>query len=411
MRSISLAWRASNQQEIVMDQITPRPVSVNAATIRQLIDHIAEGAAEREFRRILPYDEIALIKQARLGALRLPVSAGGGGASFRALYETVLRLAAADANVAHILRNHFVFVERFVQNPVTPRQHAWQKAVADGALFGLANGELDAKTVGGTPLKVTLQPDGDGFRITGNKFYSTGTLFSEYVLTRVSTQDGRSASAIIPTDRDGVTLVDDWDGVGQRLTGSGSTLFDNVRVEANEVVVDAPDTGYGIAYGSTLAQLYLTTVNAGILRNLLEDAKALVTGRKRNFYFAPDPVPSADPILQQTIGEVSAYAHAAVVLVLAAADALDASDGSRDAAHYASNLAAKAKVVVDSLVLQAGSQLFDVGGASAALRERNLDRHWRNARTLASHNPRSYKARALGQWELHGTPLPAGGFF
>ncbi|MGB8210247.1 MAG: LLM class flavin-dependent oxidoreductase [Mycobacterium sp.] len=36
-----------------------------------------------------------------------------------------------------------------------------------------------------------------------------------------------------------------------------------------------------------------------------------------------------------------------------------------------------------------------------------LDRHWRNARTLASHNPRVYKARILGDWLINGKdPLP-----
>ena len=34
--------------------------------------------------------------------------------------------------------------------------------------------------------------------------------------------------------------------------------------------------------------------------------------------------------------------------------------------------------------------------------ERGLDRHWRNARTLASHNPRVYKARILGDWLING---------
>ena len=52
-----------------------------------------------------------------------------------------------------------------------------------------------------------------------------------------------------------------------------------------------------------------------------------------------------------------------------------------------------------------------VGGASATKRSFNLDRHWRNARTLASHNPGTYKARAIGDHVINGTPLPINGFF
>ena len=55
--------------------------------------------------------------------------------------------------------------------------------------------------------------------------------------------------------------------------------------------------------------------------------------------------------------------------------------------------------------------LFSVGGASATGREANLDRHWRNARTIASHNPAMYKARAIGDLLINEQRLPANGFF
>ena len=66
---------------------------------------------------------------------------------------------------------------------------------------------------------------------------------------------------------------------------------------------------------------------------------------------------------------------------------------------------------MDELTLRSATALFDVGGASAATKGKNLDRHWRNARTLASHNPAVYKAQLVGAYELHGTRLPPLGFF
>ena len=68
-------------------------------------------------------------------------------------------------------------------------------------------------------------------------------------------------------------------------------------------------------------------------------------------------------------------------------------------------------MIVDELSLRSANALFDVGGASAATRRKNLDRHWRNARTLSSHNPASYKAQAIGGYEINGTRLPSLGFF
>ena len=82
-----------------------------------------------------------------------------------------------------------------------------------------------------------------------------------------------------------------------------------------------------------------------------------------------------------------------------------------EAAHRAALLSAKAKIVADEFAIRGGSLLFDVGGASATKKITNFDRHWRNARTLSSHNPSTYKARSIGQYEISGTPLPAKGFF
>ena len=41
-------------------------------------------------------------------------------------------------------------------------------------------------------------------------------------------------------------------------------------------------------------------------------------------------------------------------------------------------------------------------GSSGVQRTPALDRHWRNARTLTSHNPRIYKERVIGDFYLNG---------
>jgi alkylation response protein AidB-like acyl-CoA dehydrogenase len=384
-----------------------------------LLNRITEGASDRERERTLPFPEINLIRKARLGALRLPAQAGGAGSSIRELFEIVIRLGEADANVAHILRNHFSVVERLVRRPRTDQHREWQKAVADGAIIGLAATELETPKVGDVKPNTTLTPDGDDYLLNGTKYYSTGTLYSDYVLVRTADASGANAAALIPVNREGIELIDDWDGLGQRLTATGTTHFRNVRVKRQEVVFDAPDAGYGIPYSNTFAQLFLTAINAGIARAILRDATALVQSRKRTFYFAPAEAPIDDPLLQQTIGQIASGAFAAETVVLAAAEALDiATDAfeagaanAGEAAHRAALLSAKAKIVADEFAIRGGSLLFDVGGASATKKVTNFDRHWRNARTLSSHNPTTYKARSIGQYEISGTPLPAKGFF
>ncbi|CAH2601941.1 Acyl-CoA dehydrogenase [Rhodovastum atsumiense] len=402
----------------VISPAAPAPLDPDSAGFQALLDGIALGAVERERERIHPFEPLAQIRAARLGALRLPRADGGLGASNRQLYDVIIRLADADANVAHSLRSHFIFVERYLLGPrLGPVQETWRQAVAEGAIFGIASGETQTKTVGNAVENTLLTPDGDGFRLNGTKFYSTGTLYADYVQVRARLPDGALASAILPISRPGVEAVDDWDGFGQRVTGSGTTLFQDVRVEPHEVIPDEADGFARAPYSNTAAQLFLTAVNAGILRATLRDAAALVRRRDRNFYYAPSERPADDPVLQQTVGVIASNAFVAGAAVLAAADALDRLDARRHgpdaaaAAHEAALLAAQAKIVVDDLAIRSGSLLFDVGGASATRRGPDLDRHWRNARTISSHNPATYKAVWVGNHVINGTPLPANSFF
>jgi alkylation response protein AidB-like acyl-CoA dehydrogenase len=394
------------------------PIAPGSDALRDLLARIASGAAVREREGRPPYDIVDLIRETRFGAMRIPVEEGGAGASYREFFATLIDLAHADANVAHILRAHFWFVELRLLATDRAERGRWLGEVARGAIFGNAASELGPRTVGGRELDTRLTSDGDGFRLNGTKYYCTGSLFSDWVAVFAATDDGRMASVIVPVDRDGLTLEDDWDGIGQRLTGTGTARLAGVAVAADEVIVLRGGDEWPASYVGAFLQLYLTAVLAGVARSIVDDAAALTRGRARTYAHAAAPTATADPQLQQVIGEIASQAFAAESLVLIAAEALDAAaasvvDGVPDAAFAAeaSLRAAKAKVVVDQLTPRIATQLFDVGGASAIKQAHNLDRHWRNARTLASHNPTVYKARAIGDWLVNGTALPANGFF
>ncbi|MBD2165960.1 acyl-CoA dehydrogenase family protein [Calothrix membranacea FACHB-236] len=395
------------------------PVTASSPELQTLFDFIALGASERDRDRILPFDIIDLIRRSRLGALRIPVAEGGAGSTARELFEVVIRLGDADPNVAHIVRNHFSVTERILRSERTQRNRRWLKAVVDGAIIGLAATELEAKRSGGGQVVNTkLTPDGDGYRLNGKKYYSTGSIYADLVFVRVLAPDNTTAFTLIPTKREGIELVDDWDGFGQRLTGTGTTTFTNVRVEADEVILDTDTDRDNLPY-NIVPQLFLTAINAGIIRSVLREAKNLIHKRPRTFYHAVAEQAADDPLLQQTVGQISANAFAAEAVVLTAADALDrlpsakaqGEEAETAAALAASLSASKAKLIVDELVLRSTTLLFEVGGASTTKKSSNLDRHWRNARTLASHNPSHFKARAIGDYEINGKALPERGFF
>jgi alkylation response protein AidB-like acyl-CoA dehydrogenase len=385
--------------------------------LRDVLAQIAEGAVQREIDNINPFEQVRILADSGYGALRLPVELGGSGLSVREFFSAVIDLGAADPTVAHIFRAHYGFTEGFLTLG-TDTSDRFLGLVAAGKVFGGAHSERGTRAVGGSVFDTTLEPVGDRFVLNGEKFYTTGTLFSDYVNVTAA-QGTRRASVIIPTGRDGVEILDDWDGFGQRRTGSGTTRFTDVTVHPDEVL-RAVDTA-GPTRPSTQApffQLYLHAVIAGILRTVVADAKALVLGRSRNFSHAASPVAAADPSLQQIVGELASLAFVAEATVLIAAETIGvANDSVRDGipdaalAQEAGLSTSKAKFVLDELGIRAATLLFEAGGASASSGAKDLDRHWRSIRTITLHNPARLKAQAVGANVLLGEPLPGNGYF
>ncbi len=394
--------------------------SSERADFRGLIEAVREGAFERERDNVAPFDAIGLVREARLGAFRLPRRYGGSEGSVRELLRLVSNLAEADPNVAHILRAHFTFVESQLFSVDEVSRARWLGEVGNGTIIGSATTEIGTGNTGGlntSRFQTRLTLKDDHYVLSGKKYYSTGSLYSDWVAVTAVTDENEIVNAMVPVDRPGVRLLDDWDGIGQRLTASGTSYFDDVEVQPDEIIRRNARNQLG-TYSTTFAQLYLTAIIAGIAQAISRDAVQLIKQRGRTFSHASSETPSGDPLLQHVIGQLATNAYAVEAIVSSAASALDTAarsviDGKSDpdVTFEATLAAAKAKVAVDEIVLRSGSLLFDVGGGSATKRDANLDRHWRNTRTIASHNPDLYKTRALGDYLINETPLPESNLF
>ncbi|MFD5812033.1 acyl-CoA dehydrogenase family protein [Rhodococcus aetherivorans] len=372
---------------------------------RPIFDRIAEGAVQREHERRLPFHEVQWLREARFGALRVPVEFGGFGATIRQLFDLLIDLAAAESNLPQALRVHWSFVEdqRLAGDE---RARHWLAAAADGTLVGNA---ITEPGVGAADrYRTTLTRKGSDWALDGIKYYSTGSLYADHILVAAD-RDGERVSVLVDARQEGVEQTDDWDGFGQRLTASGTTTFTGVVVPEDRIL----GPGYG-APGRTYATAYLQLVQlavlAGIARRAEADAVDWVRARTRTFTHAVADLPRHDPLVQQVIGKLSAAAFGARAAVLAVADdldvLLDAGADDPELLDRAEASAARAQSVVIGLVLDATAQLFEVGGASITSSEAALDRHWRNARTVAAHNPLIYKQQAVGAHVLNGDPLP-----
>jgi alkylation response protein AidB-like acyl-CoA dehydrogenase len=375
---------------------------------RAVFESIAAGASEREIDRRLPYEEVDRLRELGFGALRVPVEFGGLGATVRQQFRLLIDLAAAESNLPQALRVHFSFVEdQRLAEPGVERD-TWLRAAAGGVLVGNAITEPGVGAV--DRYRTRLTRSGEGWVLNGTKYYSTGSLYSNFILVAAD-QDGERVSVLVDADAEGIIRHDDWDGFGQRLTASGTTEFNHVQVSPERIL----GPGYGAAgktYATSYLQLVQLAVLAGIAQRATDDTAAWVRDRTRSYTHANADLPREDPLVQQVIGKLASAAFTARAAVLAVADILDEAlaDGSTaqdpELLDRAELAAAHAQLTVIDLVLSATTQLFDVGGASITSERLRLDRHWRNARTISVHNPSIFKSQAVGAYILNASELP-----
>lgn len=381
-----------------------------AARFRPIFEQIAAGAVERERARQLPHEPIRWLKEAGFGAVRVPREHGGAGASLPQLFALLTELAAADSNLPQALRGHFAFVEDRLNAQPGPQQEVWFQRFVAGEIVGNAWTETGDVQIGDVITRVT--PKDGRWVLDGRKFYSTGSIFADWIDVFARRNDtGTDVIAAVRTAQPGVKLVDDWDGFGQRTTGSGTTVFEGAVVEAEDVI----DFATRFKYQTAFYQLVHLATLSGIARAAERDAALQVSSRKRIFSTGNAPLVKLDPQIQQVVGQISAQAYAAEAITQRAAAAAQRAYEARfegnDAAEKQANIeaeleSAQGQIVVAELALRAGSDLFNALGASAAREQLALDRHWRNARTVATHNPIVYKARIVGDWVINGTEPP-----
>ncbi|PKM30711.1 MAG: monooxygenase [Gammaproteobacteria bacterium HGW-Gammaproteobacteria-11] len=400
----------AQQQHLPNALATGTDYQALAERFRSIFARIAAGALEREQTRSLPFEPIKWLKEAGFGAVRVPVQFGGAGASLPQLLQLLIELAEADSNVTQALRGHFAFVEDRLNAHASAPQDTWFKRFVDGELVGNAWTEVGSVKIGQVGTRVSRL--GDQWVVNGTKYYSTGSIFADWIDLYAQRDDsGSDVIAAVRVHQPGIQQSDDWDGFGQRTTGSGTSVFVNAVVEDDNLL----DFATRFKYQTAFYQLVLLAVLAGSGRAALRDFSDEVRKRTRIFSTGNASQVSQDAQVQQVVGKASAQVYAAEATALRAAAAsqlaYESHFGQNAEAERNANIAAElesaqGQVVIADLVLRATSDLFNALSASATSTSKALDRHWRNARTAASHNPLIYKERIIGDWEINGTEPP-----
>jgi SfnB family sulfur acquisition oxidoreductase len=393
-----------------------KPIGDGVRTVTGLLPDLSAAAARRDSERVLPYEEIALISQAGLYALTVPREHGGADVSVSTLTEVFRLLSVADPNLGQIPHSHYVFLEALRLKGTPDQQKRFFGEVLGGARYANAQTERGGRTI--TEDTTALTPDPrqkDHFRLNGDKFYATGSLFADRLLVRAVLPEPRpdgsadKALAFVPSGTEGVTIEDDWNAMGQRTTGSGTVRLRDVSVPVTDVVPYSSIFDRPSSYGS-FAQVLHAAIDAGIARAALSAAKEQVA-KARPWFEAGGERAVDDPLLVQTAGEAEITVRGAEALVREAATLVDIARDAPNAENTAeaSVATAVAKVAAARAAVTASSVLFELAGTRSALGTLNLSRFWRDARTHTLHDPVRWKVQHVGRWLLDDVAPPRHG--
>ncbi|WP_019926094.1 acyl-CoA dehydrogenase family protein [Nocardia sp. BMG111209] len=390
----------------------PTVAGIRAAAA-PILRRLGDTARVREETRDHAFDDVRALGAAGVALTGIPHHDGGAGGSVRAVADLVIAIAQADSSVAQALRSTFLIANQVVDRADLPHRNAVLARLRHGDLFAGTANERSGGASGQT--NATARRAGDDWIVDGEKYYSTGGLYASWFSTQARAEDGTLIRFTVPVDRAGLDRLDDFDAIGQRLTASGTTRFTEVRISADEV------TGIGEPppeqpWPGSFAQLYLAAVQAGIAARALDDAVGYVREKARPIKHSSVTRSTEDPYVRETVGRIASRARAARAVVLLAAEALTEVRGlggpqARAPRAAAAVQVAEAGVIAAESALAATELLFDVGGGSITDRELGFDRHWRNARTVANHNPRQWKLAVAGAYHLTGEEPPTTGLF
>lgn len=368
---------------------------------QQLAKTFAETAAERDKKGGNPKTERDLIRQSGLLGLSIPNELGGRGADWKTIFKTIQTLAQVDSSLAHVYGFHHLLIAT-VQLFSQPEQYGkWFKQTAKNNLFwGNTLNPLDRRT---TATKTSEKE----YLFQGDKSFCSGSIDSDILLCSGYNEDGKLLIGVIPTAREGVSFLGDWNNMGQRQTDSGTSHFEQVKIHEDELLLNPGplSTPYS-SLRPLIAQLIFVHMFLGVAEGAFETAKQTVQSQKAwSKSLAENAV--NDPFTQKHFAEFYVQLEGIRLLANKAIETLQQAwdVGEKLTAEQRGEVSiaiATAKIATTNTSLYITQNIFQVMGARATTAKLNLDRFWRNVRTQTLHDPVDYKYQEIGEWVLTG---------
>lgn len=394
---------SSNQSviEAQVQLISNDQQAINAAY--QVADFALEDRNHRDQNRVLPTEQIVQFSQKGLGGIRVPQQYGGAFVSNKTLAHVFRILTKADANVGQIPQNQFGLLNFInITGSDSQKQFIYSEILAGKRI---ANGGPEKNSRDTKAIQTTLSFENNKYVLNGEKFYSTGTSFADWLAIRALHPEGYTVLVIVDRHAEGVEVINDWNGFGQRTTASGTVKLNNVEVDPalffdERIIADTPNVR------GAYSQLLQVAIDVGIAEAAFDDTLASIR-KARPIIDSGVEKASEEHYSLQEVGKLNILLDAAILLLDDAAEYLDELDQlteiSAEQAARASILVAEAKIYANDAALHISEKLLELGGSRASLSQHNLDQHWRNARVHTLHDPVRWKFHAIGDYYLNGT--------
>jgi SfnB family sulfur acquisition oxidoreductase len=368
---------------------------------RALAAEIKSEGADRDHEGEPPLRELERASETGLTAIFVPKEYGGLGASVLTLTEVIKALGTTHPSVAQILIAQYSLGDVVTTHGTASQKQFFLSRILAGARIG--NALTEGKTKSAADTRTRLLADGNDFILVGEKFYTTGSYLSHWFPVLALDEADSIVFAFVRRDAPGLTVRNDWKGVGQRSSLSGTALFDRVPVSREAVI---RPSGAPLPHsGNTFAQVLHAAVDAGIGAGALEEAIDFLNNQARAWPEARVDRAAQEPHVIRIFGELKVHQLAGEALVREAAARLDAlrhapTDPDLQTATILAVSAARAQT--DAAVLSITSEIFALGGARTSYERWNLDRFWRNARTHTVHDPVRWHHHHIGDYWLNG---------
>lgn len=369
------------------------------ARARELAARFAERAAAHDREGSFPFENFAELREAGFYGLTVPRKFGGAEASLATYLGVLEALARGDGSTALAFMMH---LKTFGQEREAPSYPArWferfcRGAVERGELVNTVATEegLGSPSGGGLP-DTTARREGDGWVLEGRKTFTTlaPVLHHFIVLARIEEDGGgppRVGNFLVMRGEPGLRVVETWDALGMRATGSHDVVLERVRLPADRLLnareAGSPDprAGAGMAWFG----LGVCAVTIGVATAARDYAVA----------FARERTPNSQRPIREMPGVRMRVARMDLLLQRSRALMWDAARAWTEQpveGMPAIDRVAAAKVETLNACIEAAELAMRVVGGVSLQRARPLERYFRDVRAPL-HNP-PLEDRALEQ--------------